>query len=219
MKTTDLDVSTRPSKWAKRGPQPAVESAPPPPVLALNHLAARIREETDPSKKRELERQYAASAKAIEKFTTDSTSEKLGEAICEIVTTFSPIIDPHPDSEEGIRMPETMTRDQWQEVHGRLLQCKRAAAGWLAKSRRFATERWGAEFVGKCETQMELELGIEHQELEEHPAPDYLAIAASIAKRASRLPLDEIDRWDESTRKQALAELSPMVAIIDRLRG
>jgi hypothetical protein len=215
---TDLDVSIRPLKWQKRGSQPAVALPQVSPLLALNKLAEQIRQEPDPKIKKRLEAQYAAESKPIEDFTTDRTSQKLSSVIGDIVTTFSPIVDPHPDAEAGIRMPETMTRDQWQEVHARLIQCKRAAAGWLTKSRRFATERWGADFVGKCEAQMELALGIEQQDHQEPQAPDYLAIITKIAKRAASLPMDEIDRWDRATCDSVLQELEPVAAILEKLR-
>jgi len=76
-KTADLDVSSRPGKWTKRGVQPAVDGASNVPLIALNKLAERIREETDPKKKKRLEAEYTAQAKGIEDLTSDSTSLKL----------------------------------------------------------------------------------------------------------------------------------------------
>jgi hypothetical protein len=217
MQTADLDVSTKPGKWTKRGVQPPVESSPSAPLAALNALAAKIREEADPVAKSRLEAEYAAQAKALEEVTTDSTSVKLGEAIIEIVSTFAPIVDPHPDAEESIRMPETMTRAQWQEVHGRIMQCKRAAAGWLAKSRRFASERWGAEFVGKVEAQMELALGIEHRDVTDTPAVDVVRVAMTIGRRASALQDVDVSGWDQTKRSAVLDAIHPVLVLAQRL--
>lgn len=216
--TTDLDVSTRPSKWAKRGVQPAVKSTAKPPLIVLNKLAEKIRVEADPIIKKRLQAEYSAQSKVLEDFTTDTTSQKLGAAIVEIVTTFSPIIDPHPDAEEGIRMPETMSREQWKEVHSRILQCKRAAAGWLSKSRRFASDRWGVDFVEKCEAQMELALGIEHNEANELPQTDHLKIASAIAKRIERWGDVDVATMDDCKRKAILETLRPVVILIERLQ-
>lgn len=220
--TGDLDVSTRPSKWKKRGPQPALEDKPKAPLIALTKLAKRIREATDPEEKRQLEAEYAAASKGMDDLTSDATSHKLSEAITEIVDTFTVIIDPHPDSEEAIRTPETMTREQWQEVHAKLIQCKRAAAGWLAKSRKFATDRWGVEYVEKCEAQMELALGIEHTPAPSAttPAPaDYLKAAQSIAKRTAKLSDLDLASLDNDQRKAMLDALLPIADIIAKLQA
>jgi hypothetical protein len=216
--TTDLDVSIRPQKWRKRGVQPAVDPTPKALLIALNDMAEQIRIESDPITKKRLEAEYSSRAKEIEKFTSDGTSIKLGEAITEIVATFSPIIDPHPDTEDGIRMPETMNREQWQEVHSRIMQCKRAAAGWLARSRRFASDRWGIAFVEKCEAQMELALGIEHHEQSVTPTVDHIKVATSIARRVCRWSND-LDTIDSSTRQIILETLHPVVEIIKKLQG
>jgi len=141
-------------------------------------------------------------------------------AITEMVSTFTVVVDPHPDNEEAIRMPETMTRDQWKDLHVRLIQCKRAAAGWLTTSRKFASDRWGPEFVAKSEAQMELALGLEPDGDNDGGKPvDYLLIAARIGRRASQWPLELIDSWDQDQRAQALTAMQPVMEVIRRLKG
>ena len=189
MQTSDLDRSIRPGKWQKRGVQPEVQPTRKSLLASLHELAVAIREEPDPRKKTDLQRQYKAETKALDALTSDPTSAKLKEALVEIVDVFSPIIDPPADIADEIEMPESMTRGQWKNVHGRILQCNRFASKWLNKSRKFASERWGDEFVSKSEHQMELSLGIESKQSEgkKQSYEREVAVAVSLAKGFTRL--------------------------------
>ena len=159
--TNDIDISTRPDKWKSRGEQPEVKATVRPPLLAINELAARIREETDPVAKARLEVEYRKQEEELDALSSCQSSANLKGALSEMVDTFSVIVDPPDDMTTELAMPESMNREQWLVVHERIIKCKRAAAGWVSKSRRFATERWGQDFVTDAEVQMELALGIE----------------------------------------------------------
>lgn len=218
--TTDLDTSTRPNKWVSRGFQPEVILPPKPPLLAINALAAQIREESDPSIKAELEAEFARQAKALDAVTSDPTSAKLKGVIDEISATFDIVVDPPQDLSQQIDMPECLSKDDWQLLHKRILVCKRAASGWLSKSRKFAAVRWGIDYVTDSECQMTLALGIEV--VDDPPPPpqkDDIAFASAIGKRVSKWDLSDVDEWNPAKRDTVLTELRPIVDLIDRIRS
>jgi hypothetical protein len=221
MQTTDLDRSTRPGKWIKRGVQPEVEPSRKSILVSLAELAASIREEADPHRKAELEAQYAADTKALDALTCDPTSTDLKTALAEIADCFTPIVDPPADIAEELEMPETMTRDQWQHVHSRILQCNRASNRWLSKSRRFATERWGDAYVAECEQQMEMALGLEPKPLP-LPPPDTsrdIVLAESINKTFLRwVKVVDLDHMTQTRAEMLLAQLEPVADMVRKLR-
>jgi hypothetical protein len=63
---------------------------------------------------------------------------------------------------QGITIPDETTQEQWAEIHRTILTAKRASSKWVSQSRKWASERWGIDFVAETEVQLELSLGIEH---------------------------------------------------------
>lgn len=221
MQTVDIDRSTRPGKWQKRGVQPEVPPTRKSLLVSLHELAAAIREESDPARKAELEAQYAADTKALDELTCDPTSLRLKETLTEIVEVFTPIIDPPAEIADEIEMPESMTRAQWQAVHGRILQCSRAAGKWLTKSRRFASERWGDAFVAESETQMELALGLETKaiaEKAEKPERD-VALAEALGRSFEKWTrVADIEHLPPDKARRILDVLEPVAEVVRKLR-
>ena len=78
------------------------------------------------------------------------------------------LIDPNIITPEGLAIPDGTTQEGWTDLHRTILTCKRAAGKWLSQSRKWATERWGIDYVAETEVQLELALGIETKE---KPAP------------------------------------------------
>lgn len=218
--TTDLDTSTRPNKWVSRGFQPEVILPPKPPLLAINALAAQIREESDPTIKAELEGEFARQAKALDAVTSDPTSAKLKGVIDEITAIFEVIVDPPHTISEQIEIPECMSPDQWITIHKPLIECKRTISRWVSISRKFATVRWGIDYVAESEYQMTLALGIEV--VDDPPPPpqkDDIAFASAIGKRVGKWDLSDVDEWNPAKRDTVLTELRPIVDLIDRIRS
>lgn len=123
-----------------------------------------------------------------------------------------------------------LAKEEWYEVHRKLVHAKRYASAWLKKSREYATAQWGIEFVANAEVQMELTLGIECTE--KPPSingPDKSAAYINIHGIATGFDIwfrkveDEVDEWDENQRATANELLEPMErklrAIRERLTG
>lgn len=218
---TEVDIPpVKPHKWEKRGVQPAVAPSIQSPLLALNKLASKIREETDPVAKKRLEAQYSAESKALDALTSDPTSVQLKTALTEIVDVFSVIVDPPEHLTAELNMPESMDREQWREVHGTIIRAKHAAASWLSKSRRFASERWGIAFVEQTEIQMELSLGIKARDKPRPAAlPNEWLLFTAMERFAHKWDKVDVAAWDADLRGRALESLAPVIAVIERLRA
>ena len=221
MQTLDLDSSTRPGKWVKRGVQPEVPPCRKSLLVSLHELAAAIREESDPFRKATLEAQYAADTKALDALTCDPTSVSLRDTLTEISDCFSVIVDPPADLAEEIEMPESMTRVQWQQVHAKILKCNKAANGWLNKSRKFASERWGNDYVADCELQMSLALGDEPRAIPaklDKPERD-VAMAEQLGKTFARWTrIIDIERVTPDKARAMLVVLEPVADVVRKLR-
>ena len=109
------------------------------------------------------------------------------------------------------------TQDDWLTIHSRLIHAKRYAAAWLKRSREFATDQWGIEFVADAEVQMEMNLGIEAKD---KPAtlnpPDKTKAIINIEGIHQSFVLwerkmhDEIETWGNDKLTRALELLEPM---------
>lgn len=136
-----------PGVWVKRGVQPEVPPTPPSAFSSLMHLAAEIREEHNPAARAMLEERYRLEAVAAADLTLDPRERHLRELCTELLATFRPLVDGEADLAE----PEVWTRGQWLAFHKRLVVCRRRSMQWVTTSRRFASERWGADYVSDAE--------------------------------------------------------------------
>jgi hypothetical protein len=157
--TNDLDTSIRPGKWIKRGPQPEVPATPPLPSIAIAKLLAEIRECTNTKEKEILEAKFNAECATYDALHPDSLPIDAKKLCEDFTASLRPIIG----ADFGLSISENATQHEWVAMHHQLLQCKRHAAQWLSKSRKFASDKWGVDFVAESEAQLELELGIERK--------------------------------------------------------
>lgn len=222
--TTDLDRSIRPNKWQKRGFQPEVVPPAPSPLVAINKLLAQIREETDPAEKQRLEIQFKDECDAFDAINPNSMPVDIGQIYREIVTTIAPIANQTAEIiPADFEMPETVSREQWLAIHRQIILCRRSVSNWLSKSRKFASDRWGIDFVTDAEVQMEMDLGIEQRDKPKSLSDGHREIAAvesfsqSFGKWLVKVG-DGIDEWDRDKAVKVLAMVEPVAAFVEKLR-
>lgn len=216
---TDVDVSIRPNKWIKRGPQP--ESPPPPksPTQSIRELIQRINSETDPKEKARLEAKFHAECAAYDQLNPDSMPMDISAVYADIVHCIAPIaVEAGVIIAPDIHFPSEITRERWSDIHRQIIACRKSASHWLSKSRKFATDRWGEEFVTRSEEQMELALGIEHKEAK--PDINIDAMTMNVCRSVTKWckVAMEWDGWDKDKAKHVLESLQPAEAMIVRLR-
>ncbi len=153
--SADLDKSTRPNKWIKRGVQPEVAPKPPSPMQAIRSLMEQIRTEQDPAAKAVLERQFEAQCKAHDMVDPNALPVDIGALYASVRDATGGV---------SIAIPGEVSKTDWQSMHKVILSCRNSAAQWLAKSRKFAADKWGVEYLMESESQLELALGIEHKQ-------------------------------------------------------
>ena len=210
--TDDLDRSTRPGKWIKRGPMPEVPTAQPSPTVAVAALLAEIREETCPIRKQELEDAFKAHCEAYDAINPESLPADPKPLYSEIIGVIPVDID----------LTEGMTQEGWTEIHQRILACKRHAGKWASKSRKFATNKWGIDFVAESEAQMELALGIEAKTGPEPCDEHKEAAAANGLVRAYERGYGkdaDLAGWDAARAGRVLELMGPIEGFLVRLRG
>jgi len=69
------------------------------------------------------------------------------------------IILPETFTKDTVNIPDNCTQEQWKAIHSTIMLCRYASKQWLKQSRGYADARWGAEYVGQVEAQLELDLG------------------------------------------------------------
>ena len=210
--TDDLDRSTRPGKWIKRGPMPEVPTAQPSPTVAVAALLAEIREETCPIRKQELEDAFKAHCEAYDAINPESLPADPKPLYSEIIGVIPVDID----------LTEGMTQEGWTEIHQRILACKRHAGKWASKSRKFAANKWGIDFVAESEAQMELALGIEAKTGPEPCDEPREVVAANGLVRAYERGYGkdaDLAGWDAARAGRVLELMGPIEGFLVRLRG
>jgi len=127
---------------------------------------------------------------------------------------------------EGLSIPDETTQEQWESIHRHILLAKRAAGKWLSQSRKWASDRWGIDYVAEAEVQLELGLGIEMKE--EKPSINAqdksrgIVTIEGIAQSFSmweRKVAPEIGGWDQDQIKRALDLLEPITRRANALRS
>ena len=118
----------------------------------------------------------------------------------------------------GISIPDETTQEQWTEIHRTILTAKRAAGKWVSQSRKWASERWGVDFVAETEVQLELALGIESKD---KPAnlnpPDKSRAIVTIEGISQSFAMwhrkmhDDIREWDADRLDRLIDILKPQV--------
>ena len=125
----------------------------------------------------------------------------------------------------SLSLPDTLTKDDWTDIHGQLLLCKKAAAKWLQQSRDYSTGRWGMEFTADTEAQLELDLGLAQPD--ERPAlnpADKTRAIVTIEGLSQKFELwsrkmdSEIEAWDPDRLNRALELLTPFEKQAARIR-
>lgn len=205
----NMTTEEQPKKWIKRGVQPEVPPRPLSETIRIAKLARDIDECTDPTRKAELESAFKAECATYDQINCDE-EKRIVDTYREFMTVSA-----------GGELPEEIDRTTWVEFHRKLIQCKRMAATWLSKSRKFAADRWGVDFVVESETQMELALGIEHHPPTEHrpTAQEMLPAVARTAAKWATLAMRESSVWSRHQAAATLEALRPMADMIERLRA
>jgi hypothetical protein len=136
------------------------------------------------------------------------------------------LIDPNIITPEGLAIPDSTTQEGWTDLHRGILTCKRAAGKWLSQSRKWATEKWGIDYVAETEVQLELALGIECKDKPAplNPADKSKAIVTIEGISQSfvlwhRKMASEVETWDRDRLKRALELLEPMEAQAKAIRA
>ena len=126
----------------------------------------------------------------------------------------------------SLSLPDTLTKDDWTDIHGQLLLCKKAAAKWLQQSRDYSTSKWGLEFCADTEAQLELDLGLALPD--ERPAlnpADKTRAIVTIEGLSQKFELwsrkmdSEIEAWDADRLNRALELLGPFEKQAARIRS
>jgi len=125
----------------------------------------------------------------------------------------------------GISIPDETTQEQWTEIHRTILTAKRAAGKWVSQSRKWASERWGVDFVAETEVQLELALGIESKDKPANLNPPDKSRAIVTIEGISqsfamwhRKMADDVEQWDRERCEKALALVEPLAEFAARLR-
>jgi hypothetical protein len=137
----------------------------------------------------------------------------------------SALIDSNIITPDGLAIPDSTTQEAWTDLHRAILTCKRAAGKWLSQSRKWATDRWGIDYVAETEVQLELALGIETKDKPAplNPADKSKAIVTIEGISQSfalwhRKMAGEVETWDRDRLKRALELLEPMEAQAKAIR-
>jgi hypothetical protein len=127
---------------------------------------------------------------------------------------------------QGLTIPDETTQEQWVEIHRTIITAKRAAGKWLSESRKWATGKWGIDFVAETEVQLELALGIETKE--KPPGinpPDKSRAIVTIEGIAQSFSLwhrkmeGEVAGWDKPRCEAALRLIEPIARLAAELRA
>jgi hypothetical protein len=126
---------------------------------------------------------------------------------------------------EGIIIADHTTREEWVEIHRSIIQAKRYASKWLSQSRKWASERWGVDYVAETEVQLEMALGLpqpkEKPDCNGEGKAKGIVSVEGIAQSFSiwqRGVAHLIPRWDRSKIERALELLEPIEAQAKALR-
>lgn len=135
------------------------------------------------------------------------------------------LIDPRM-SKDGLEIPDETTQEQWQGIHRDILMCRRAAGKWLSQSRKWATDKWGIDYVAESEVQLEMALGIEAKPAPANlNAPDKSRGIVTIEGIAQSFDLwhrkvaPEIAGWGRDKLERALELLDPIARQAEALRA
>ena len=200
-----------PIKWSKRGPQPEVRPKPVSPLVSINNLAKRIREEFDPAEKERLEAQFKAECEAFDAINPGTREVNIVEVYREASSVMG----------AGLTIPESVGKDEWQDFHSRLIKCKRSMASWVKDSRRYAADKWGNEFVAAAEEQMELSLGIDAptgSKPVQSQQPRVISAIMSLARIAPSID-DAISTMTDDQLDQIREQIKPIEALIRKLNA
>lgn len=136
------------------------------------------------------------------------------------------LIDASIITPEGLSIPTDTTQEGWTDLHRSIIQCKRAAGKWLSQSRKWATDRFGIDFVAETEVQLEMALGLDMKDKPAalNPGDKSKAIVTieGISQSFSlwsRKMGAEIETWDRDRLTRALELLEPMEAQAKAIRG
>jgi hypothetical protein len=205
-----MTMKDRPQKWIKRGPQPEVKPTEPSQAKKVAYLLAEIRECADPVRKAELEAAFEAQRQAYDAIAPEPKIQDTYQAVIEAIM-------PGANAE----FSDDVTKPEWSSFHARLVKVKRHAGEWLSKSRKWASERWGIDYVTEAEVQMELDLGIQRIEKPHDDTPRIMRLTASAKTSFGRM-FDMIakDASTQAVKRQVVAALiDETMVFVERLRA
>lgn len=127
---------------------------------------------------------------------------------------------------DGLAIPDGTTQEEWLDLHRQIIIAKRASGKWLVQSRNWATDRWGADYAGPAEAQLELALGIETADPKPSPNPQDksrgIVTIEGIAQSFDlwhRKVAPEIGQWGRDKIERALELLEPIARQAEALRA
>jgi hypothetical protein len=119
--------------------------------------------------------------------------------------------------QKNLEIPESTTKQQWTDLHTRIILAKKMAGKWLKTSRLFGEKKYGLDYVGEVEVQAELDLGIEMKEKPENGnASDKSKAIVTIEGISQSFKLwqrkikDDFQNWDKLRLEKALDLLEPI---------
>ena len=200
MSEDNIDRTTTPGKWQKRGVMPEYKQDDPDPVIKSAKLARLIREESDPTRKAELEEEFRQHEEEFNAIHPGEDVVELSSIYREITNLAIPA--DMRDKALATLPSKVKTQDEWRGLHGSLVTIKQRTSNWISRSRKYARDNWGVKFLKDEESQMELALGIEKNEA---PKPDMIEGLAKIIKQINdwRIRFDKSDPTDDDKQRAA----------------
>jgi hypothetical protein len=138
-----------------------------------------------------------------------------------------PDLDSSIFTSEGVIIPADTQKREWKKIHKTILayqHARKSRRGWLMRSRAFAMERWGEDYLAESEVQMETALGIEppKESPKLNPADKSSAIVTieGISQQFTlwhRKMDAEIAGWNKSQIEKAIGLLEPQARLLAEL--
>jgi hypothetical protein len=127
---------------------------------------------------------------------------------------------------KSLTIPDETTQEQWAEIHRSIIVAQGSASKWLRQSRQWGETKFGAEYVGETEAQIELALGLAQQtkpRIELNPEDKAKAIVTIEGLSTSfgmwyRKMQPSIEQWEADKLYKALELIEPMEAAAKKIR-
>lgn len=125
-----------------------------------------------------------------------------------------------------LTIPEATSQEEWAEIHKSIIVAHGSASKWLRQSRSFGETKFGADYVGQTEAQIELDLGLisaPKPKADLNPQDKAKAIVTIEGISTSfglwyRKMQPSIAEWDKEKLYKALELLSPIEQAAQSIR-